>query len=201
MAKNTGLEFEEKVYKIVTELVQSNRFLLSNPYVKVCFKKPYFSQMRNAYIIFDITVEKYLEDPEQDETLRPAIVVVIECKDYSGAVPVDDVEEFHFKLEQIGADYTKGIMITRNGCFQEGAYNVAKSTHITLARILPDDQVHYILHKVTGFTQSNSIPSNFNPNKVYQALTEQDFESIEEKFYSYPCASSLESLVQRLLDI
>ncbi len=147
MAKNTGIKFENEVYETVKKLVESNDFLISNPNVKIYKKKPYYSKDRDSNIICDVTVEKYMGNPDEEKELVPAIIVVIECKDYSASnpIPVDDVEEFHAKLQQIGADNTKGIMITRNASFQQGALNYAKSKRIALARILPDNQVEDLM--------------------------------------------------------
>ena len=89
MAKNTGKNFEDTVYGIIENLVKSNQFMLSEPYVKVLRKPKYYSKDREANIICDISVEKYMEDPDRNSSLRPAIIVVIECKDYAGPIPVD----------------------------------------------------------------------------------------------------------------
>lgn len=201
MGKNTGTELEDRVFEIVKGLVQSNQFMISNPYVKVHKKKAYYSKDRGADITFDVTVEKYLDDPYKDDNLYPSIIVVIECKDYSGSIPVNDVEEFHAKLQQVGADNTKGIMITREATYQKGAINFAASQHIALARILPDNQVSYVLYNMTGFTQFDLTAPNLKPQNIVRALTKTDYTSTDgESFYSSPSALSLESLIESLLD-
>ncbi|MFZ3253530.1 MAG: restriction endonuclease [Syntrophales bacterium] len=55
--------------------------------------------------------------------------VVIECKDYSSAVPISEVEAFRTKLEDVGAD--KGVMVSSNG-FQRGTIETAKAYNIDL---------------------------------------------------------------------
>jgi len=58
------------------------------------------------------------------------LLCVVECKCYSNSVSANEVEEFHSKLDDIGAH--KGIMVTTVG-FQDGAVKVAKGRGIALA--------------------------------------------------------------------
>lgn len=200
MPKNTGIDLENDVYKIVKNLIKSNEFLVSNPYVQVHKKKGYYSEARKSNIIFDVTVEKYLENPNTHSSLVPAIVVVIECKDYSGNISVDDVEEFHAKLQQIGADNTKGLMITRYGSFQKGAISYAMSQHIGLARVLPNDQIDYFIHTLTVSSFSSLIGGRVSTQNIVRALTESGFRSDDgESFFSTTGDSSLQSMVSVLL--
>lgn len=201
MSKNTGLELENDVYKIVCNLVKSNDFLLSNPYVQVHKKKGYYSKDRESNIIFDVTVEKYWEDPETHPNIEPSIVVVIECKDYSSNIPVDDVEEFHSKLQQIGADNTKGIMITRDGSFQVGALKYAMSKHIGLARVLPNDQLDFLIHMLTPNHFSNINNQQVNAANIIKALTKNNYRSDNgQSFFSTTGNSSLENMIKNLFE-
>jgi len=73
------------------------------------------------------------------------LLVLVECKHYSHRVPVDDVEEFHSKIDDIGAH--KGIMITTVG-FQAGALKAAKGRRIALALLTTEPQpgeIRYIM--------------------------------------------------------
>jgi restriction system protein len=54
----------------------------------------------------------------------------VECKCYAHKVSVDDIEEFHSKIDDIGAH--KGIMVTTVG-YQEGAVKTARGRGIALA--------------------------------------------------------------------
>lgn len=65
------------------------------------------------------------------------ILFLVECKCYTHLVPVDDVEEFHSKLDDIGAH--KGIMVTTVG-FQEGAVKTAQGRGIALALLTREHQ-------------------------------------------------------------
>ena len=197
MTKNTGIKFEDKVYEIIKNLVESNDFLISTPNVRLHKKKSYYSKDRDSYIICDITVEKYIGNPDEEKELYPSIIVVIECKDYSSPIPVDDVEEFHAKLQQIGADNTKGIMITSNSAFQSGAINYARSKRIALARILPDDQIDFVMQLMLP---NSTINARKNVQNIIKALTEKNFNSSDgEDFFSSTGNSSLESMICNLL--
>lgn len=65
------------------------------------------------------------------------VLFLVECKCYNHAVPVDDVEEFHSKLDDIGAH--KGIMVTTVG-FQKGAIKTARGRGIALALLTTEHQ-------------------------------------------------------------
>jgi len=58
------------------------------------------------------------------------LLVLVECKCYAHRVSVADVEEFHSKIDDIGAH--KGIMVTTVG-FQDGAVKVATGRRMALA--------------------------------------------------------------------
>jgi len=64
--------------------------------VKVFAGKSYPSVDRGTPIVMDVSLELYRRDVKE-----PFFVWVWECKDYGRSVPVDDIEEFHAKLEQI----------------------------------------------------------------------------------------------------
>ncbi len=75
--------------------------------------------------------------PERE---RPSLVWIFECKDYAGSIPVDDIEEFHAKLQQIGEDNTKGTFVT-SGALQRSALAYAQAKGIGVIRLLPGEQI------------------------------------------------------------
>ena len=119
-ADQTGQSFEKYIYDIVKEKVINDKQNIAYLY------KRYYSLERQDYITVDISIEKYVDD-----TLFS--IIIIECKDYKNSLSVDDVEEFHSKLQQIGADNTKGVIVTSKGKFQKSAILYAKSKGISLA--------------------------------------------------------------------
>jgi hypothetical protein len=93
---------------------------------------------------------------------------------------VDDVEEFHSKLQQIGADRTKGAIITR-GTYQESALNYAQSMGIGLARLLPDSQVEWVISRAV-------IAEAVRPSAIRlteRALTEPPFNAENQDFFGF----------------
>lgn len=127
-----GDEFEQLMYSELKHLLESGKLLLSPENTEMFLGKKYFSLQRQDYIQMDITIEKYYNENSQ----YPSLILVFECKDYNGSIPVDDVEEFHAKLQQIGADNTKGFIITRNGRFQKSAISYAKANGISLVKVI-----------------------------------------------------------------
>lgn len=129
---NQGDKFERLMYIELKHLLEDGKLLVSPENTAIFLGKKYYSLQRQDYIQMDITIEKFYEK----DSRCPSIILVFECKDYNGSIPVDDVEEFHAKLQQIGADNTKGFIITRNGRFQRSAISYAKANGIALAKII-----------------------------------------------------------------
>lgn len=72
-------------------------------------------------------------------------LAVIECKDYSGAVPVEKIEAFEGKCSRI-PDINKKIFVSRNG-YQEDAINAAKDFGIEIYdvhNIDPETIAHWL---------------------------------------------------------
>ena len=83
------------------------------------------------------------------KVLGSKVLVIVECKKYNHKVSVDDVEEFHSKLDDIGAH--KGIMATTTG-FQNGAVKTARGRGIALAVLSPNpkaNELEYIVKYMT----------------------------------------------------
>lgn len=199
MVKNTGESFEEEVYGLISKIVKENRFMVSFPNVRILRKPRYYSKDRGTEIEFDISVEKYLGNPDENKNMRPSIIIIVECKDYSNSIPVDDVEEFHAKLQQVGADNTKGMMITKKGCFQRSALTYASTMGIALARIIPPNQVEFVLFEC--LRSSYQVSEREKIERRNRPLIEKDYVSFNQNFYSLTEDSSLEELIVRIFGI
>lgn len=136
-----GDAFEEEVYNLLKNYINSGNFWLNPKFCKFHRKKKYYSKKRDGYIIVDISIECFLEGKEDYSQL-----IVIECKDYKSKIPVDDIEEFESKLHQISGVNIKGIFASRTP-FQSGAFNVAKNIGMALIRILPEDKIDWVLQR------------------------------------------------------
>src|SRR4030095_8843737 len=66
------------------------------------------------------------------QLLGAQILGLVECKCYKSRVEVSDVEEFHSKVDDIGAH--KGIMFTTVG-YESGAIKVAQGRGIVLFKL------------------------------------------------------------------
>lgn len=196
--KNTGVKLEKEVFELISEIINKNEFMVSNPNIKIRKKPRYYSKDRDAEIEFDVSVEKYLADPDENKDIKPSIIIVIECKDYSNGIPVDDVEEFHAKLQQIGADNTKGMMITKNGCFQKSALTYAGSKGIALARIIPDEKLLFMKFLISP--EKEESRSGKEEINILPLINNGEFY-VNNNFFSSTGDYDLESLIFRLFEI
>ncbi|HBX22452.1 MAG TPA: hypothetical protein DEF34_02270 [Desulfotomaculum sp.] len=193
-----GMQFELDVFNAINKAVnEGNLGLIANA-CQVYRQKGYYSRDREKDIITDISIELYL-----DNSIKPSFIWVWECKDYRKSIPVDDIEEFHSKLEQIGADKTKGTVITSRGSFQSSALKYAEAKGIGVARLLPSDQIQWMIH----FTHiSMNVNSNNKVNNTLSALTNvnyighnQDFFGVTSNFHVLN-DSSIEGYIRAELD-
>jgi hypothetical protein len=73
--------------------------------------------------------------------LHPVAVLV----DF-GTVPVNDVEEFFAKVQQVAAAKAKAVMVTNNS-FDRGTLEFARAKGIGLLRVFSRDQLKWVLHR------------------------------------------------------
>jgi hypothetical protein len=106
---------------------------------RVYHHRAYHSPARKTDIIVDVSIELFRPGADQ-----PYLVWIWECKDYRHAIPVDDVEEFHAKLTQIGPSRTKGTIASRSG-FQASAIEVARTWGIGLVHMQSDGSLTRLL--------------------------------------------------------
>ena len=125
--------FERLAMKLVRKELCKGNLGLDPKLAKIRYKPAYFSRDRKKEIIFDFSIEV-----RRNGAVLPFLIWIWECKNYTHRVPVDDVEEFHAKLEQVGADKTKGSMITRLG-FDKGSSEFAVSKGIGLWLLPPKE--------------------------------------------------------------
>lgn len=173
-----GNQFEEKVYKLFSEELSQGRLYFNPELCKIFNKKGYFSKDRQKEIVVDISIEVYLPGEE-----KWSILVIIECKDYKHSpVPVDDVEEFNSKLQQLAGANVKGIIVSTNA-YQEGAINYARARGIGVARILDESNLKWILTRAATslITYDRLEQSRLN---IYWGLTRESYYNDHIDFYS-----------------
>ena len=125
----TSDDYERFVQNVMRELVRDS--------VDVRHQHTYVGKVSGRKIKVDVSFEIILAGGAK-------ILVLVECKHYSHTVEVSDIEEFHSKIDDIGAH--KGIMVTTEG-YQSGTKAVAKGREIALALLTDDsqpDEINYI---------------------------------------------------------
>ncbi len=141
MTKETD-EYEQFTQKIINELVG----------VTVHHQKVYKGRVSQRDIKVDVSFNYTIAGSD--------LLFLVECKCYNHAVPVDDVEEFHSKIDDIGAH--KGIMVTTIG-FQKGTIKTAEGRGIALALLTKERQKGELVYIVNAA----SPPKRQFPNKRF----------------------------------
>ncbi len=127
-------DFESEIAAYLQREIHIRNFGLNPATARVVSRPRYFSKLRGSNITFDVSIEVW-PFPNAD---RPTLIWIWECKDYpTRNVTVDEVEEFHDKMTQVGAH--KGTIVTRKG-FAVGAIALARSYGIALI-VLEKEQI------------------------------------------------------------
>lgn len=132
-----GELLELRLYKILSDLLAKGELGLDPRRCAIFHQKAYYSRERNNTIKVDVSIEFYPVDSSTD----PIIIWVWECKDYSGSIPIGEIEKFNAVLEQIGAAKTKGTIISSEGILDRSAIAYARAKGIGVARLMPDDKI------------------------------------------------------------
>ena len=173
-----GDKLEDQVYSVFHEEILNDRFFAKSECCKIFKKKGYYSRDREKNIFFDVSIEVSL--PGENTY---SILVLIECKNYNHAVPVDDIEEFYAKTQQISGCNVKGIIATTNS-FQEGAFNFSKSKGIGLLRHFSKENLDWILTRSPS-SISRFKTTNWSNNNVFEGLYVQEYRSRIFDCYCY----------------
>ena len=137
-----GDKFEDKSYRLIEKAIENDELGISKSSAKVFKQKGYYSSKREKEITFDLSIEIWPKDAK-----RYSFLFLIECKSSnSKKVPVDDVEEFWAKVDQVAGKNVKGVMISDNS-FQKGGLTFAKNTGMMLIEVDKEDNHKIILHR------------------------------------------------------
>lgn len=168
-----GNKFEDEVFSAISAELTEGHLGLVDRHCKLFQKKGYYSRDRDSEIIVDISIEVWLPGASIWSMLW-----VCECKDYSGSLPVDDVEEFKSKLDQITGKNVKGLMAV-TGALQRGALNFARSNGIGVVRVLPNEQISWVMYHMTLEMLSRGL----NAQQFDQAFTVPRFKAENQSFF------------------
>ncbi len=175
-----GDKFEDQIYLLFDAEISSGRFFAKKENCKIHARKGYYSHDRKKEIVFDISIEIYL--PGNDDY---SILILIECKNYNNPVPVDDVEEFHSKIQQVAGANVKGIVASTNS-FQEGAFNFCDSKGIGLLRYYDKKNFKWELSR----SPSSVVSTNYALSEWANARQGLSIESYPTKYFDCYCYSN-----------
>ena len=136
---NDSDAYEQFTQRVILELVG----------VTVYHKKIYIGIRSQREIIIDVSFNYSVAGSD--------LLFLVECKCYNHAVPVDDVEEFHSKIDDIGAH--KGIMVTTVG-YQSGAIKTARGRGIGLALLTNEHQKGELIYVANSADSVREPPLN-----------------------------------------
>jgi restriction system protein len=155
----TSAEYEEFIYNVCQAMAEEGK-------ATVYRDKTYTGRVSGRKISIEVSFEAQL--------LGARILGLVECKCYKNRVEVGDVEEFHSKVDDIGAH--KGIMFTTVG-YEAGAIKVAKGRGIALFilregqesnEIRIETRAAYQPH-TPGFLKGNFLPGGRFSEPRYDA--------------------------------
>jgi len=171
-----GDKLEDQVFEVLESQIAEDCFFSKREYCKIFRKKGYYSKDREKDILFDISVEVTL--PGQD---RHSLLFLFECKNYGHSVPVDDVEEFFAKIQQVSGANAKGIVVSTNS-FQDGAFKFARSKGIGLLRYFSKDKLEWVLTRSPS-SMASAAHAVSEQSNAYHALHDDKYESRYFDFY------------------
>lgn len=182
-----GDTFEKQVYDLLNELLLNDELFVNGKNSKIFWKKSYFSNKTKSNVEVDISIETYLKDANEY-----SLLTIIECKNYSSSVVLNDIREFGSILNELGEHNTKGILITTSS-FQKGAYEYAISSKVCLARVDINNEIDWISYRKDY--KSNVITDETIKQYLYSdSLEERNFFS----FYNKKCFEKLPELLEEL---
>ena len=147
--------FESEVADYIRDRIATGELGIDGHQSLVVPKCPLFSKDRESDIIFDIAIKLFARLDSE----TPVLIWLWECKDYPNhRVTVDEVEEFHSKMTQVGAH--KGTMVTRHG-FQSGAIAFAKSRRIGLMTLRKERVRAFAMSREAGIIEWDEIIADY----------------------------------------
>lgn len=164
-----GDALENRIYDFFEAEIAAGRFFAKADCCKLRRKPKYFSRDRGSEITFDVSIEIYMPGASEYSS-----IFLIECKNYTHAVPVDDAEEFFTKVQQVAAAKAKAV-IASTASFQSGAREFARSKGIGLLRYFSRTECKWELMRspATG----GGIDRLDDSTTVAAGLSQQDFQS------------------------
>lgn len=182
-----GDDFEEVIYKLFLKDIEDNKTTI-NPtsHIKAFRRKKYYSRYREKYIEFDIAIEVY----QDVELPNMSNLLLIECKDYKGAVGVDQLGKFLDDIRDISEGeltYKIRPIMAISSNLAEGAFNKAKNRGVGLVKLNSEKTLIHILNRkyryqnvdskydVEGIFVKGELPSSSNLSYMMYAQSQWFF--------------------------
>lgn len=193
---NIGTNYEMFVFEYISSLLDNGKLFLNPKTSRVIHHPKYYSSDRKSDITFDISIETKYESSDK----KPSLITLIECKCYSSAVSVDNVEEFISKVRQVTRLNVKAIFIT-NSIFQKSALAVGTANEIGMARLSPGGEIFWE-YKRTAPVKHDIADENVRLFVIEcmanQAIPQSNFAGIVNGLYTTDFIYFLYS--QRIID-
>lgn len=136
-------QFEAYVFKALSSSLASGVLGLRTQLATIHARQKYHSRDRDSMIVVDVAIELRLKP-----NASPTLIWVFECKSLRRPVSVDDIEEFHAKIQQIGENNTEGTIVTESA-LQKSALSYARAKGIGVIRVFPEGRLDHVLFSVT----------------------------------------------------
>lgn len=175
-----GNKLEGEIFSLLDTEISSGRFFAKKENCRMYARKGYYSRDRKKEIVFDVSIEIFL--PGNDAY---SILILIECKNYNHPVPVDDVEEFYSKIQQVAGANVKGILASTNS-FQEGVFNFCESKGIGLLRYYNKKDFKWELSR----SPSSIVSTDYALSEWANAYRGLSTESHLTKYFDCYCYSN-----------
>lgn len=138
--RSKGDSFADKILGRVEELAEEGGLPFSPSTCRVYREKGYPSPRRDDLIKLDVTIEVWPPNAN-----RWSLLWAFECKNHATPIKDSHLTKFFAQLEEVAPCNKKGIVVSTS-TFTKNALTYARNTGMGLIRILPDDQVDYVMY-------------------------------------------------------
>lgn len=173
--REKGDSLSDHVYANALDIAKKGGLAVPASYCKVYREKGYFGNLRKKKIYLDVSIEVWAPDAP-----RWTMLWAFECKNYGRTVPVTALETFSAHLDQVAPFNRKGVMVS-NSAYSNTALEFARNSGMALVRLLPDDQVDYVMFR--GLPTSGLDASDELDEDDIDALTDPDYVGLNRSFF------------------
>jgi Zn-dependent peptidase ImmA (M78 family) len=167
-----GNKFESKSLDIIKRVIENEQLGHMSKHLKICSQKEYYSALRKSNIKFDLTIEVWPPGAS-----KYTLIYIIECKDYETRVPVNKIEDFYSKIQQVSGVNVKGIFIS-NSPLQKSGFNIADS--IGMMVIIGESADNYKIELYKNCREKEQLKIPFINNTFDIGIIDEGTKLIEK---------------------